>query len=185
MNNRSIRESIDHSQVIISNHAIDRAVERLALKREDARRIIRSNLRNAEYVANVTGIDGKFGRLFGHNGVGYVLDLRYDQVVTVYVYDMKHVTLGDRFSKMAWAELRRWQRKESVIERDITIKKAKLDVEAAECRYKMAITPSKSVLRVNNERLRKIDEEKAKLDDEFSEVVRMKSAVAKGLTAFI
>lgn len=182
MNNR---KEIDHTQVIVSNHAVDRAVERLSLKRDDARRIIRNNLRSAEYIADVSGVDGKFGRLFAHKGVGYVMDLRYDQVVTVYVYDMKHVTLGEKFAKMARAELRKWQRKESVIERDITIKKAKLDVEAAECRYKMAITPSKAVIRVNTERLRMIDDEKAKLDAELAEVVRMKSAVAKGLTAFI
>jgi len=182
---RNIRTEIDHAQVIVSNHAVDRAIERLHLKREDARRIIRGNLRNAEYISEVADVDGKYGRMFAHDGVAYVLDSRYDQVLTLYRFERKHITLADRFAKMARAELRKWQRKESVIERDITIKKAKLDVEAAECRYKMAITPSKAVLRVNNERLRQIDEEKAKLDEELAEVVRMKTAVAKGLTAFI
>jgi len=181
MNNRNI----DHTQVIVSNHAVDRAVERLALKRDDARRIIRTNLRSAEYISDVTDVDGKFGRMFAHDGVAYVLDARYDQVLTLYRYERKHITLGERFVKMARAELRKWQRKESVIERDIAIKKAKLDVEAAECRYKMAITPSKAVIRVNTERLRMIDDEKATLDAELAEVVRMKSAVAKGLTAFV
>lgn len=178
-------EIIDLSQVIVSNHAVDRAVERLGLKREDVRRIIRNNLRNAEYIADVNGVDGKFGRMFAYEGVAYVLDTRYDQVVTIYRCDMKHITLAERFAKMARAELRKWQRVEKVTERDVTIKKARLDVEAAECRYKMAITPSKAVIRANTSRLREIDAELTTLDEKLAEAVRMKTAVAKNLTVFI
>lgn len=175
---------IDFTKLIVSNHAVDRAVERFSVKREEARKWIRTNLRSAEFVANVSDVDGKHGRMFAHRGIAYVLHAEADQVLTVFRNTREHVTLADRFKQMAASELRKWERKESALIRSVAVEKARLAVEVAMCHYRMTITPSKAVLSANERKLAEIEKEVAGLGERLAEVRRMKNAVAQGYTAY-
>lgn len=83
---------IDHSNVIITDHAIERALERFNLSKTNKSKVtewIRNKYANSSFKSTVTGDRHGMGRLFVNNDIGIVLDIYKDIILTVYPIEIK------------------------------------------------------------------------------------------------
>lgn len=169
----------------VSQHATDKAVERFRVNKADAAEWIRSNFKKAQFVANITGDDGKPCRLYAFQRIAFVVASDADFVITVYSQHTATEGITVKIRSMLKRELSAAERAERTEERRVRVEKAKLAVEIAQCRLKMEITPSKSVIRTNTARIAQIDAELAKLDAELLAAKRSKTSVAKSVAAYM
>ncbi|MFD1267549.1 hypothetical protein ACFQ3Y_08950 [Paenibacillus motobuensis] len=172
-------------KIRVSQHAIDRAIERIGVAPDKAEQFIRDNAKKAEFVSMITTEDGRISRLFAYRRVAYIMPPDVDLVVTVYELHYAPSALQQRVETLVKRELAKAAQREQAIERRVRVEKLRLSVEAAQCRYKMAVTPSKRVIHANEKRLEEIDTIVAGLDAELNEARREKTTIAKGLVAYL
>jgi predicted Zn-ribbon and HTH transcriptional regulator len=172
-------------KVRVSQHALDRAVDRLGIAAEKAEQWIRDNVKKAEFVSVITAEDGRLSRLFAFQRVAYIMPLDTDLVVTVYTQHYAPSEMQQKVQAVAKRELAKVYRKEKAIERKVRVEKSRLSVELAKCQYRMEITPSRSVISANNARVAEIQAQINVLDSELLSVQKEKSSIAKGLIAFL
>ncbi|WP_028559815.1 hypothetical protein [Paenibacillus pinihumi] len=172
-------------KVTVSQHAVDRVIERFGVEKTKAEQWVRDNVKKSRYVSTVLGEDGSLVRLFTFQRVAYLLNIEVDRVVTVYSRHYAPSDLSQRVRKLIMSELTKFERKEAVTERAVNVEKAKLAIEVAKCNYRMLVTPSKAVLRANTSRVRELSERIAELDRQLAAVRKEKSEIAKGLIPYL
>jgi len=172
-------------KIRVTQHAIDRAVERLGAERASAEQTIRDNMKKATFVSYILNEEGRHNRLFTYQRVAYILAADIDLVVTLFKQHYAPAAITQQVRKVLDRELAKAVRKEKAAERRVAVAKAKLDVEAAQCRYKMTVTPSKAVIATNTERLAQIDVRLTALDGELTAARRAKSDIARGMVPFM
>jgi ribosomal protein S8 len=173
------------ANITVMQHAIDRAVERLRVPKQTAREWIVSNLRKAAFIANIIGEDGRPSRLYAFQRVAFVLADKEDAVLTVYQHHHAVTSIQRKIGALLKRELAAAERKERAVERMVRVEKARLAVEIAQCRYKMELTPSKTVVARNNAMLTQIDAKIAELDGSLLAAKRDKSAIARSLVMYV
>ncbi|WP_010495001.1 hypothetical protein [Paenibacillus elgii] len=169
----------------VTAHAIDEAVKDLRYPRQLAEQKIREDVKRAKFVAQILSEDGISRRLFAYRGVSYIMALDEDIVITVYPRLRSPYELHTKVEALVAVELRKIERKERTAERQARVEKARLAVDAAECRLKMEITPSAKVRRANTAKLAEIDAKIAEIDRGLAAVKREKSTFAKGVARYV
>jgi len=174
-------------KVYVSQHAIDRAVERFSIAPDKAEQWIRDNVKKARYVAVTVSAEdgGRESRLFVWQRVAYLLAMDMDRVITIYAQHHAPSSLSQRVQSLLNRELMRAERKEAAAIRKAEIERAELSIEQARCNYRMTVTPSAAVIKVNTKRLREIERRLAEIDTEVLAVKKEKSAIARGLIAYL
>lgn len=171
--------------ITVSRHAIDEAIRDFRVNPKVAEEWLRSNLKKAEFIANIVSEEGKPCRLFAFNRAAFILADTVDYVITVYPRHSAPTDLYSRVKSVVLRELAKFERKERVTARRVSVEKAKLTVERAKCAYRMAVTPSKSVIAFNTKRIDEIDAKLTQLDAELMRARKEKSAVAKSIVMFV
>ncbi|MCU6709305.1 hypothetical protein M6D81_11365 [Paenibacillus sp. J5C_2022] len=174
-------------KVYVSQHAIDRAVERFSIAPEKAEQWVRDNVKKARFVSVTVSAEdgGKESRLFVWQRVAYLLAMDMDRVITVYAQHHSLSSISGRVQTLLNRELTRAERKEAAAVRKAAIERAELAIERAKCDYRMTVTPSAAVIKANTKRIREIDRRMAEIDAEVLAVKKEKSAIARGLIAYI
>lgn len=173
------------NNVHVTQHAADRAVQHFRVPKLTADEWVRTNVRKATFIANITNDDGKPCRLFAFQRAAFVLAADVDTVITIYPQNYAVTEIQRKVAAIIKRELAAAERKERATEREIRVEKAKLGVEAANCRLRMEVTPSKAVIRTNTARLTKIDEKMAELDSKLFAAKREKTSIAKSIVAYV
>lgn len=173
------------TRIAVSQHAIDRAIQHFRVDRRVAEDWVRSQFRKATFISDIVSEDGKPTRLFAFNRIAFAVADATDFILTCYPQNHAVTELSQKVRKLIERELRKAERTEQSVARHVSVAKAKLAIERAECEYRMTITPSDAVVRKNRKRISEIDEEITKLDAELLDAKKAKSAVAKSLVAFM
>jgi hypothetical protein len=174
-------------KIHVSQHAIDRAVERFSIAPDKAEQWIRDNVKKARYVSTTVSAEdgGRESRLFVWQRVAYVMDMHIDRVITIYSQHHAPSTLSQRVQALLNRELTKAERKEAAAVRKADIERKELAVERARAEYRMTVTPSAAVIKLNTKRIKAIDARLAEIDAEIMAVKKEKSAIARGLIAYL
>lgn len=172
-------------RINVSQHAIDESIRDFRVPKLTAEDWVRSNLRKSTFISDIVGEDGRPCRLFAFQRIAFILDASDDRVITVYPRHHAVTTLQTKVQAVVTRELRNAKRKLAATERLINVQKAQLNVEAAQCDYRMAITPSQAVIRSNTERKIKLAAKMSLLDAELLDAKKEYSAVAKSVVTYV
>lgn len=172
-------------KIAVTQHAIDEAVKDFRVSRKYAEEWIRSNLRKARFIAQVVGEDGNHGRLFGFQRITFVLAANENTVITVYPRHHVTPTLREKVESIVFRELHKIERLESVTERKHRLIKAELNVEVAQLLLKMERARKESTKLACAARIAAINEYFAQLDEELTQVLKEKAAIAKSVIAYV
>lgn len=175
----------DGKKIVVTEHAIQRAVSRFDKKRSEAERWITDNLRKAAYVGEVVDEEGRERILYGYERIAFVVSKIDGAVITVYPQHHVTPTIRQKVEEIIARELRKARRKFERIYRDVELTKADLMVERAECYRRKLRTRSEAVRNAMEGRIRAIDEYCAQLDDDVAKVRRDNSALVKGVVAYL
>lgn len=173
------------AKVTVSRHAIDEAVRDFRIDRRVAEEWICSNVRKAQFIAHIVSDEGVPCRLYAVNRAAFIVADSTDYVITVYPRNGAPTDLYNRVRTLVLRELAKFERKERVTARRVSVAKAQLTVERAKCEYRMAVTPSKTVIAFNTKRISQIDEALTQLDAELMRAKKEKSAIAKSIVMFV
>jgi hypothetical protein len=133
-------------KVSVSKHAIDRAVDRFRLNPIVAAQWVKDNVERASFIANIIGSDGRPCRLFAFQRAAFILADTTDYVLTVYSQHNVESSLKLKVHAIISRELAKAERQERTATHKANVARAKLEVEIAECNYRMYVTPSKTVI---------------------------------------
>lgn len=153
----------------VSQHAIEEAINDFRVPRIDAEEWVRSCLRKSFYVCEITGEQGRSGRLFGYQRIAFIVATTSDFVVTVYPRHAPNTPLNTRIQSMVMRELARLQKRSAATEKRVEREKAKL----VGPRSKAAAT------------LLELDSQIAGLDEELAVIRKELAAAAKNVVAYI
>lgn len=168
----------------VTQHAIDRAVERFGVKRQLAESWIRTNLNKAKFIADIVESNGRDGRLFVNEGIAFIIEKADTRVITVYKPNVP-AALYDKVATIVQRELAKSERQERSIERRNTLIKAELRIELAELNLRLLRARSQATKNAVTGRIRAVELRIAELDAEIDEVRRNKSKVARGVAAYL
>lgn len=168
----------------ISQHAIDRAVERFGIKRNLADNWIRTNLNKAKFISETISEDGNPARLFAYDRVVFILEAVENRVITIYKPKAPS-EISSKITKLLNRELARFETAERKVERRNTLYKAELEVEIAELNLRLLRARSESKKMALKARIQAIQLRIDELDNEIIEVKREKTAVARGVAAYV
>lgn len=172
-------------KVSVSKHAAERAVEHFRINPANATQWIKDNVERAAFIANIIGVDGRPSRLYAFQRAAFILADTSDFVLTVYSQHHAESTLKEKVRKLISAELAKAERQEKTTTHKANVARAKLEVEIAECNYRMYVTPSKVVIAANVKRLERISDEMAKIDADLTLIRRKKAEIAKSIVAYV
>jgi hypothetical protein len=77
------------------------------------------------------------------------------------------------------------ERKQRTVERQVSVEKARIAVEIAQCNFRMAITPSKAVIKRNSEKLAEFNAEMSRLDSVVASAKAEKTRVVRSFAAYL
>ncbi|MCR8843128.1 hypothetical protein NQ117_05500 [Paenibacillus sp. SC116] len=172
-------------KITVSHHACDEAVKDFRVNRKLADEWIRSNLRKAKFIANIVSDELKPRRLFGFQRIAFILEPDNDHVITVHPRNHSVNDLKRKIETIAFRELRKAERLESVTERKHRLAKAELNVEIAQLHLKMERARKESTKLACLARINAINEYFAQLDTEFTRIIKDKAALAKSIVAYV
>ncbi|NGQ95455.1 hypothetical protein G3578_09845 [Brevibacillus sp. SYP-B805] len=171
-------------KITVTQHAIDEAVRDFRVPRQTAEEWVRLNFRKARFIANIISGEGKPTRLFGYNGIAFAVDPHEDCVITVYPATPK-ASVRDKIHEMVTRDLRKIERKESILERRIALTKADLDIEKAALQLRLLRARSLATKLACQARINAINEYFTQLDADLLAVKNEKRAVAKTVVAYM
>jgi hypothetical protein len=173
-------------KIFVVPHACDRAVEYFGVDRARAPMHVMDLVRKSSLIdPDVIGEDGNNARLFAYKRTAFVVAKDSDTVITLYLQELAPMSVLDGVQKVLARALKAAQRKESREVKRLTVRKAELTVERAECELRRLKTGSITVEAVQSHRLSEIDAEINEIVREIFEVKREKSTLAKGICSFI
>lgn len=172
-------------RVELTAHAINEAVSKFNVERNQAEKWIRSNIRNARYVGEIVSDDGNPSRLFAARRIVFAVDVKDDKVITLYPQNQAPSELYEDLLKVALKHAKRSTREIKKARKETAIRIAELNVEIAELRLRKAKTSSRSVAIACdaniNARLTEIDE----LNNELREKESQHRRLMKGVAAYV
>ena len=168
----------------ISQHALDRAVERFGIRRNIADNWIRTNLNKAKFISETISEDGNPARLFAHDRIVFILEAVENRVITIYK-PTAPTSISGKIAKLLNRELSRFESEERKIERRNTLYKAEIEIEVAELKLRLLRARSESKKMALKARILALTEHISDLDNEIIEVKREKTAVARGVAAYL
>jgi hypothetical protein len=172
-------------KISASKHAIDRAVERFRVNPSESSQWIKDNVELSTFVANIVGEDGRTVRLYAHKRAAFILADTTDFVLTVYAQHSVEHGLRAKVRSLIERELRLAEKAEKSATHLANVERAKLEIEIAQCNYRMYVTPSRAVVAMNVKRLEHISDEIAVINARLLEVKRQKSEIARSIVAYI
>lgn len=172
-------------KIAVTHHAIDKAVSAFRVDKRIAEEWIRSNFRQARFIANIISEEGNPCRLFSGKHVTFILDAQEDRIVTIYPSDTIAPHIRDKVESLISRELRKIERKESATIRRNTISRLELSVERAVCLLRAEKTRSQAVKMAMQARVKAIDEYFAQLDADIENVRHEKRKIAKAVAAYV
>jgi hypothetical protein len=172
-------------KVSVSKHAIERAVDRFRINPVAAAQWIKDNVERASFIANIIGSDGRACRLYAFQRAAFILADTSDYVLTVYSQHSVEPTLKEKVRAIISRELAKAERQERTATHKANVARARLEVEIAECNYRMYVTPSKTVIAANVKQLERISDQMAVIDVKLTEIKRKKAEIARSIVAYV
>lgn len=172
-------------QIEVTPHAEEQAQKRFNARYNQARKWIIDNLRKAQYIGIIENEDSKPARLFGYHRIAFVVDIDRDCVITVYPRHESPQSIHSRIKEIVTKELRKKDRKVSALERKTKLTKADLRVELAELERRKIRTRSDAVRLACQARINAINDRLRELDEEVDREKQERSALLKGVVAYV
>lgn len=177
----------------VTEHAIQRAVERLGISKEHARNHLINIMQSAYYHGSTPYAKG-VRKLYDHvkSKTRIVVSDDNSTIITVYKFpEIYEATtefpkfVQEKVAKVVQRELKRFESTERKVERRNTLYKAELEVEIAELNLRLLRARSESKKMALKARIQAIQLRIDELDNEIIEVKRKKSIIAKGVAAYV
>jgi len=173
-------------KIFVVPHALDRAVEYFGIERGQAPMHVMDMLRKSALIdPDVIAEDGNPGRLFAYKRTAFVVARDTDTVITLYPQEKSPAPILEGVAKVLRNALAAAQRKEARELKRLSVRRAELAVERAECELRKLKTGSVNVAKGAAERIAEIDAEIAGIETQMHEVRREKTTLAKGICAFV
>ncbi|NHN31179.1 hypothetical protein [Paenibacillus agricola] len=173
-------------KIFVVPHACDRAVEHFGVDRGQAPMYVMDMVRRASLIdSSVIGEDGVSRRLFAYKRTAFIVAINEDAVITLYPQESSAQSISDDVTRVLIKALRGAQRKEARELHAISVRKAELAVERAECELRKLKTRSITVAESMANRIAEIDAEITQLNVAAFEVKRTKSTLAKGIANYV
>jgi len=183
----------------VTDHAIKRCVERLNKTAGNAKAHLNDLMQTAYFNGNVPHPSGKIHKVYDHVKSRTRLIVSEDDfIITVYKFPklpevespkpiLSEVPtfLRDKVTQVVQRELARFESKERKVERRNSLSKAELEIEVAELKLRLLRARSESKKMALQARLEAVQIRIDELDNEINEVKREKTAVAKGVAAYL
>lgn len=147
------------TDVKIEKHAIDRAVQRFGVQRENATKWIQTQFSLAQFIGEHDDSSGKRRRLYSNGFVLFGVSTRDMAIVTVYKPTTKSADIKRKVTDFVAKEVRKIQRKLEMVERESTIKIAEMRLEIAQVDLRKAKSRSDSVRLACDSRVSALNEE--------------------------
>lgn len=172
-------------RVIVTHHAIDKAVSDFGVAQCDADSWIRSNYRQARFIANIVSKEGRPSRLFTKNRITFVVARDSNTIITLYPSEVRSMLLRNKVEDLVTRELRKIERQEATTVRRNHLTRLELSVERAACLLRAEKTRSQAVKMAMQARVKAIDEYFAQLDADIENVRHEKRKIAKAVAAYV
>lgn len=180
---------IDFNSAVITDHAIDRAIERFNLQQKSRNKVaewIRNKLKHAEFSSVISSERYGIGRLYLNDKIAIVLDIYRDTVLTVYKLDVQK-RVKDKIYNFLEAEYKRvsklYSRKQkSYIHRiaDLKVEKAILERNLLRIRKQEKYFATKAMIQAIDMRIAEMTQELCDLQTEKTELEISLAAINKG-----
>jgi hypothetical protein len=175
----------------VSNHAIDRAIQRFKVSHKTASKWVIDHLRESRFISSITGIDGKHAYLFSCRDVGLVVSDDLTTIMTVIVpnnpryHSAADRTIRERFVKLARTELRKAETVEQRVKRINERTIAELNVEIAQLTLALTRLRSQAKILAYKARIAAISMRIDELKTEAAEATKQHCIVAKTVAGFV
>jgi hypothetical protein len=167
----------------ITKHVKERATERFGVNAAQAEQWVRQKLSQAKHVGNILSGEGEERRFFAAPGVGFVVELERDRVITC-VEPRPSRFISDKVNAILQRELQRVIRLEKRITRRNELKIAELNVALAEGKLRLLRARKHEVIcEVRNE-INCIESEIASLQAEIQNAKIERCKLVKGAGAY-
>ncbi|MFK3936512.1 hypothetical protein ACI2JA_03215 [Alkalihalobacillus sp. NPDC078783] len=178
-----IYTKVSLESVRVTDHAIDRAIERFKLgkNRDKAKSWITSKFRFAKFITQTNGQYGA-GRLFTVGGIGFILEIESDLILTVYSIEAPKEVKND-IMIFIQNKIQSFSRKLDKTTRKHDKQIAKLNVEKTGWQEKILYMRSEAKMNTVRARINAIDIEITILKEEIFELETKKSAYIISQTA--
>ncbi|QHZ45860.1 hypothetical protein [Bacillus sp. NSP9.1] len=168
-----------------TNHAIDRAVERLGIMRIHAKNHLRSLMQTAYYVGERPNGEGRIAKIFDHINSRTRLIVDGNRIVTVYKMAEPLDSISNELPDEMKAALRR---KANAMIRRIKREVRALNVQIAEKNLEIAQLELNRAKARSNKVIASIDAKISVLKSEYSELASKRSELSekeKGVAAYV
>jgi len=183
----------------VTQHAVNRCVERLNKKADNAKAHLNDLMQTAYFNGVVADSKGK-RKVYDHikSRTRILVNETDDTIITVYKFpELPEVEtptiklsevptfLSEKVAKVVQRELERFESNERKIERKNTLTIAELRIELAEIDYRLLRARSEAKIMSLKARKSAVEMRIDELNNEIIEVKREKSIIAKGVAAYL
>jgi hypothetical protein len=173
-------------KIFVTPHACDRATEHFGIDRSKAPMFVMDILRKAALIdPDVIDDNGNSARMFAHNRVVLIVSPTESTVITIHPQSQANEVVRSPIERIIQRAIKAAQRKEVRETKRITVRKAELMVERANCELRQAKSESVKVIADMNAKITEIDIEIAKLERELFDIKREKKTIMKSVAAYV
>lgn len=180
---------LDVNKLILSDHAYERAIERLNLKVVDVKQVtnnVRNLIKNSKFITETTAKDGNRCYMFASKGIAYFIDKGLRTVVTINKFEsMPHNPIHSKAKELYQKEIRKLDRSERARMKQLELLKLESNYEIAELMLKMHKTKSESVKLACKGRQEALKMRVDELHKEVKDIQDKKRQIANAMTLFM